>query len=51
MTFVDYAMIACGVCYIASAVGWCIQGKWWMGATFALYAATVLTLWFAGKGS
>lgn len=44
------AMTACGVCYVAAAGGWWFeQGRPWMAATFALYAATAVTLYFAGK--
>ena len=43
------AMIACGVCYAAAAVGWWIDGKPWMAATFLLYAMTAATLYLAGR--
>lgn len=49
MSFTELAMTACGVCYVAAALGWMYDGKPWMAATFALYAMTALTLYFAGK--
>lgn len=51
MTFVQMSMASCGVCYLAAMVGWWVEGKPWMAATFGLYALTAGTLYLAGRAS
>lgn len=51
MSFMQWAMLASGLCYVASAIGWWVEGRPWMAATFGLYAATIGTLYLAGRAS
>jgi hypothetical protein len=44
----QYAMWAAAVCYTTAATAYFIEGKPWMTATMALYAASVITVWMAG---
>jgi len=49
MSFVQAMMALAGVAYLGSTIGWLVEGKYWMAATFFLYALTIVTLYMAGK--
>lgn len=49
MSVLNIASAVACIAYAVAAAAWVYEGKPWMGLTFAFYAATIITLYMAGK--